>query len=177
MKFYLSGGMEYKEVLGKEWRERVTKRLEELRHDAINPVELEFFEEEEEDDEPIQIRLTKMKMDGDINNVRKIVRKTLFRKDMFAIELADATIVLYDESAQHGAGTISEGWESFREGKPIYVVTDFFFDKIPTWLIGESTVIFKNFEDLFGYVKEHSNIIRDIMTAQKVRDEVLGGIY
>lgn len=174
MKFYLSGGMEYKEELGKEWREWITEKLEEQRHDAINPVRLEVLEE---DDEPIQIKLTRMKKDGDLDGVRKAVRHTLFRKDMFAIQLADAIVVLYDESAQHGAGTLSEAWESFREGRPVYLVTDFPVEKIPTWLIGETTAIFKDFHELLDYIKDHSTVIRDIMKAQAARDEVLGGIY
>ncbi len=175
MKFYLSGGMEYKKDLGKEWREWLTEELEKRRHDAINPVRLEILEKE--GDEPIQVKLTQMKIDGDINTVRKAVRDSLFRKDMFAIQLADATLILYDESAQQGAGTLSECWESFREGKPIYLITDFHLDKIPTWLIGETTEIFKDFEEFLEYITDHSAIILDIMRAQKVRDEVLGGIY
>jgi len=175
MKFYLSGGMEYKKDLGKEWREWVTDRLEEMRHDAINPVRLEVLEEE--GDQPVQVRLTHMKLDADLSGVRKTVRESLFRKDMFAIQLADAVVVLYDESAQHGAGTLSEAWEAFREARPVYLVTDFPLEKIPTWLIGETTDIFKDFDEFLDYVKDHSAIIRDIMKAQQVRDEVLGGIY
>lgn len=175
MKFYLSGGMEYKKNLGKAWREWLTEKLEDRRHDAINPVRLEFLDDE--NDEPIQIRLTKMKVEKDLKGVRKAVRKFLFRKDMFAIQLSDATLVLYDEAAQQGAGTLAEAWESFREGKPVYLITDFPIEKIPTWLIGETTAIFKDFEEFLDYVKDHSAVIRDIMRAQKVRDEVLGGIY
>ena len=174
MKFYLSGGMEYKEELGKEWRDWLTDKLEEQRHDAINPVRLEVLEE---DDEPIQVKLTRMKNDGDLNGVRKAVRHTLFRKDMFAIQLADAIIVLYDESAQRGAGTLSEAWEAFREGRPVYLVTGFPVEKIPTWLIGETAAIFHSLAELLEYTKDHSAIIRDIMNAQKVRDGVLGGLY
>ncbi len=175
MKFYLSGGMEYKKNLGKEWREWLTEKLEERRHDAINPVRLEFLDDE--NDEPIQIRLTRMKAEHDLKGVRKTVRKFLFRKDMFAIQLSDAVLALYDEAAQHGSGTQAEAWEAFREGKPLYLITDFPVEKIPTWLIGETTAIFKDFEEFLDYVKDHSAVIRDIMTAQKVRDEVLGGIY
>ncbi len=175
MKFYLSGGMEYKKNLGKEWREWLTEKLEEQRHDAINPVRLEFLDDE--DDDPIQIRLTKMKVENDLKGVRKNVREFLFRKDMFAIQLSDAVLVLYDEAAQRGAGTLSEAWEAFREGRPVYLVTDFPIERIPTWLIGETTAIFKDFEEFLDYVKDHSAVIRDIMKAQKVRDEVLGGIY
>ncbi len=175
MKFFLSGGMEYKKDLGKEWREWITEQLEKQRHDAINPVRLEVLEEE--GDDPIQVKLTRMKLERDFTAVRKNVREHLFRKDMFGIQLADALLVYYDEATRNGAGTMAEAWESFREGKPVYLVTDFPVEQIPTWLIGETTAIFKDFDDFLEYVKDHSVIIHDIMKAKTIRNDVLGGIY
>lgn len=173
---YLSGGMEFKTKLGGPWRDWITKELDKLGYDAINPVKLELCKEENSDI-PIQIKLSQLKLDGKLEEVRHLVRKVLFRKDMFAIQLSDAIIVYYDESVQRGAGTLSEAWEAFREGIPIYLVTDFPVEKIPTWLIGETTHIFSNFEDLLHYITEHSHVIRDQMHAQSVRDKVLDGIY
>jgi len=176
MKFYLSGGMEYKKNLGMAWRDWLTKELEARHHDAINPVKLEICEEEG-GDVPVQTQLTQLKAEGKLDEVRTLVRKVLFRKDMFAIQLADAIVVYYDESVQKGAGTLSEAWEAFREGVPLYLVTDLPTEEVPTWLIGETSRIFSDFEALLDYVLEHSHVIRDQMQAQKVRDEVLGGIY
>lgn len=179
MKFYLSGGMEYKKNLGKAWRDWLTEQLEEHRHDAINPVKLENVEDSEARDEgfPLQTKLTMLKNEGKLSEVRKIVRDSLFRKDMFAIQLADAIVVLYDESAQKGAGTLSEAWEAFREGVPVYLVTDFPMEDVPTWLIGETTQIFADFEELLEYVKDHSFVIRDQMHARQVAADCLGSIY
>ena len=176
MKFYLSGGMEYKKNLGMAWRDWLTQELETRHHDAINPVKLEMCEEELED-VPVQTQLSQLKVAGKLDEVRRLVRKVLFRKDMFAIQIADALIIYYDESVQKGAGTLSEAWEAFREGVPVYLVSDYPMDEIPTWLIGETTRIFSNFDELLKYVSEHSHVIRDQMQAQKVRDKVLGGIY
>jgi len=176
MKFYLSGGMEYKKKLGMGWRDWITQELEKRHHDAINPVKLEICEEET-GGIPIQTRLTELKLEGKLDEVRRLVRKVLFRKDMFAIQLTDALIVYYDESVQKGAGTLSEAWEAFREGVPVYLVTEFPTEKIPTWLIGETTRIFSDFEELLEYVSEHSHVIRDQMYAESMRDEILGGIY
>ncbi len=177
MKFYLSGGMEFKNNLGANWREWITEELEKRRHDAINPVKLEMVDDEFDCDVPIQIRLTKLKNEGKLDEVRRLVRKVLFRKDMFGIQLADAIIVLYDESTQKGAGTMSEAWEAFREGRPIYLVTKFDCSELPTWLIGETTQIFYNMEDLLEYVGNHSHVIRDQMNAQQMAKDVLGGLY
>jgi hypothetical protein len=176
MKFYLSGGMEYKKNLGMGWREWVTQELEKRHHDAINPVKLEICEEEK-DGVPVQVQLTQLKKEGKLDECRNLVRKVLFRKDMFAIQLADAVVVYYDESVQKGAGTISECWEAFREGVPVYLVTDFPVVEIPTWLIGETTKIFSDFDELLEYVSEHSYVIRDQMLAQKISNDVLGGLY
>ena len=179
MKFYLSGGMEYKKKLGGPWREWFTSQLEDMRHDAINPVKLENAEdtEERENGFPLQERLTLLKKAGKLNEVRKIVRDSLFRKDMFAIQLADAIVVLYDESAQKGAGTLSEAWEAFREGVPVYLVTEFDMMDVPTWLIGETTQIFADFEELLEYLKDHSHVIRDVMNARQMALDCLGNIY
>lgn len=177
MKFYLSGGMEYKKNLGMGWREWITLELEKLRHDAINPVKLEIIEERDICDVPIQQHLTQLKREGKFDEIRRLVRKVLFRKDMFAIQMSDAIIVYYDESVQKGAGTLSEAWESFREGRPVYLVTNFDLVNLPTWLIGETTQIFSDFDELLEYVSDHSFVIRDQMHAQKTAEDVLGGIY
>lgn len=179
MKFYLSGGMEYKKMLGAQWRDWLTEKLEAMRHDAINPVKLENAEDSEDRENgfPLQTKLTILKSEGKLNEVRKIVRDSLFRKDMWAIQLADAIIVLYDEAAQKGAGTLSEAWEAFREGVPVYLVTDFPIEDVPTWLIGETTQVFADFDELLEYVKDHSFIIRDQMNAKQVASECLGNIY
>lgn len=177
MKFYLSGGMEYKKNVGMKWRDWITLELEKIRHDAINPIKLELEDENDDFDGTVQAHLIQLKLDGKIDEVRRLVREILFRKDMFAIQMADATILYYDESVQKGAGTLSEAWESFREGRPIYLVSSFDPKDLPAWLIGETTQIFPDFEKLLEYVSDHSFVIRDQMHAQKIADDILGGIY
>lgn len=174
MKFYLSGGMEYKNNLGSKWRDWITVQLQEIHHDAIDPVKLES---PGENGPPLQTQLTELKLTGRLDDVRAIVRESLFRKDMFGIQLSDAIVVYYDESVQKGAGTLSEAWESFREGRPVYLVTDFPMEKIPTWLIGETTAIFPNFEEFLTYVADHTRVISDVIAAKRIRDEVLAGVY
>lgn len=178
MRFYLSGAMEFKKDLGKAWREWITEELEKHRHDAIDPVKLQYAEEEAlAKDLPLQSYLTNLKNEGQLDKVRKITRKMLFRKDMFGIQMADALILLYDDSTRRGAGTLSEAWESFREGRPIYLVTEIPLEEIPTWLVAETTEMFSTFEELLDYIKDHSRVIRDQMNARRFRDETLGGIY
>jgi hypothetical protein len=174
VKFYLSGGMEFKKNLGIGWREWITKELEQRRHEAVDPIKLESPDEK---GDPIQYKLTELKKAGKLDEVRETVRRSMFRKDMFAIQMADAIIVYYDESVQRGAGTLSEAWEAFREGRPVYLVTDFPLVQVPAWLIAETSQVFLDFELLLEYIEDHSNIMRDMMIADKVKTDVLGGIY
>jgi hypothetical protein len=173
LSLYLSGGMEFKKDLGAPWREWLSGELEKINYSSVDPVKLEAPKK----GLPLQCELTKMKMEGELDKVRTTVRETLFRKDMFGIQLSDGIIVLYDESSRRGAGTLSEAWESFREGRPVYVVTEFPPEDIPAWLIGETTEIFGSFEELLMYLKDHDTVIQDIENAQKARDAVLYGIY
>ncbi len=175
MNFYLSGGMEFKTNYGKNWRDWITSELKTRHHDTIDPTKLEKVGER--DDAPTQHALGIMKQEGKLDEIRDTVRRVLFRKDMFGIQQSDAMILFYDESVQRGAGTLAEAWESFREGRPIYLVTEFSLADIPTWLIGETTAIFPNFDELLEYIGEHSYMVRDQMEAEKIRDEVLGGVY
>ena len=96
---------------------------------------------------------------------------------MYAIQESDAIVVLYDESTRRGAGTLSEAWEAFREGRPVYLVTEFDMENVPTWLIGETTQIFSTMEDFLEYVSDHSHVIRDKMHAGQIAHDVLGGLY
>jgi hypothetical protein len=174
MKFYLSGGMEYKKNFGMVWREWLTIELEKHNHTPVDPVKLES---PDVNGNPIQKNLTKFKLEGNLAEVRKIVRENLFPKDMYGIQLADAMVVFYDTSVQHGAGTLAEAWECFREGKPLYLVTEFPLEKVPTWLIGESTQLFFSFEDFLAYVSDENNLIMDKLNAKKAASTALGDIY
>lgn len=174
MRIYLSGGMEYKKNLGAKWRTWLTERLEEMGHGAIDPIKIEA---PDDNGVPLQSRLTDLKLNGELDEVRRLARHLLFRKDMFAIQVSDAIVVYYDESVQRGAGTLSEAWEAFREGRPVYLVTDFPMEKIPTWLIGETTDIFPDFDAFLEYLKDENKILADVIEARKTRDEVLSGVY
>lgn len=170
---YLSGGMEYKKNLGAVWREWIAEQLEPIGIGVVDPVKIE----PPQNGVPTQSKLTELKHQGRLDEVRDIARECLFRKDMLGIQLSDFIVVLYDESVQRGAGTLSESWEAFREGRPVYVVTEFPIEKIPTWLIGETTQIFEDFQSLLLYLKDETIVKKDIEKAQRVRMEVLGEIY
>ncbi len=174
---YLSGGMEHKKNLGEAWRDFLTTTLKPLNISTINPITLETSEEACAGFLSIQDRLTQLKAERKFSEVRSLSREVLFPKDMLGIQRADATVLYYDKSVQKGAGTLSEAWESFREGRPVYLVTDFDIQNIPAWLIGETTQIFHNFEELIEYISDHARVVCDQENAQQISENILGAVY
>lgn len=172
MRFYLSGGMEFKENLGEGWRKTLTEILNGLGHESFDPVLEELSNQEARD-----FCWKEAKLAPDLFLYREMVRKHMFAKDMLGIQGSDACVLLYDESVRRGAGSLAEAWECFREGKPVYVVTDFPRAEIPGWLIGESTRIFNKLEEFITYATEPSRIACDIELAEEARDKHLKGVY
>lgn len=170
--FYLSGGMEFKTNLGSKWRNWLTDELSKLGYGAVDPVKMEV----DDQGRSYQHNLTSWKESGQLDKVRQVVREVLFVKDIHGLRVSDAMILFYDESVQRGAGTLSEAWEAFREGKPVYVVTEFPIMRVPTWLIGETTGIFSSFELLLDYLKNTQLVKDDISAAEVARDKMLASI-
>ena len=172
MKFYLSGGMEFQEGLGKDWRVYITEKLAPLGHDVFDPV-VEGHKNPEEPD-PFYVREMRH---TDIEKYKDLVRKFIFRKDIIGVQQSDAIVLLYDRSAQLGAGTLSEGWEAFREGKPVYLVTRFDVENIAGWLIAESTEIFPSFSEFIEHIGSAGQLEQDVKQAVIDRDYCLEGVY
>ena len=172
MRFYLSGGMEYKKGLGKSWRVNLTEKLTEMGHQVFDPVV-----EELGDTEAREFDWKERKLASNLDEYRHMVRKKMFRKDIRGIQLSHAVILLYDESVQRGAGSLAEAWEAFREARPLYIITNFKREEVPGWLIGESTAIFRSPSEVLDYLKDKDQVKRDIKEARKARDTYLGEIY
>lgn len=172
--FYLSGGMEFKTDLGVGWRQWLTSQLEDLNYCTIDPTKIEAPIIK---NEPLQRSVTDLKVKGKLDQVRTLVRDRFFRKDIYAIQMSAAMIVYYDLSVQKGAGTLAEAWESFREGKPVYLVSDLPVEDIPSWLIGETTEIFFSFQELIEYLKDRNKVFSDIKLAEEVAKNILGDLY
>lgn len=172
MRFYLSGGMEYKRGLGKNWRDNLTEKLAELGHTTLDPVKTTLA-----DEAASSFYWKEAKTAEDLAPYRQMIQKHMFAKDMEAIQDAHATILLYDESARLGAGTLAEAWESFREGKPVYMITDFKREEIPGWLIGETTKIFRTSAQVVEYVSNTAQVRQDMKETVIARDQCLEGVY
>jgi hypothetical protein len=142
---YLSGGMEFAENYGADWRTEIENWLNhKLDHSAFNPVKasVKFLSEKYPDTD---FRQTKI---DDLGTHRKIA-KEIVRLDCQEIILkSDYVICYYDESAQRGAGTKGELTIAAMFDKPVYFIVGMELEKIPTWVLGCADELFTDFDSL-----------------------------
>ncbi len=145
MTAYLSGGMEYAENYGADWRSGIEEWLKEsLAHESFNPVRAsEVFLSTEHPG--LDFRLSKQE---DLTIHRKVAREIVNLDSREIILRSNYLICFYDESAQRGAGTKGELTVAALFGKPVYLVLGMPVSKIPSWVIGCADDIFSDFDSL-----------------------------
>ena len=145
MRYYLSGGMEYSDDEGRDWRSMIQEWIEgELGGSVFNPnIESD--------------RLFATKFGG--VNFRQLKKEDPHRYKEIASEIvaldcdeiayrSDIVICFWDESAQRGAGTKGELTMAKYFKKPVFMVTSMPIEEIPGWVIGCVTMILADFESL-----------------------------
>lgn len=145
MRVYLSGGMEYANNEGRDWRQELQQWLGgELGWEVFNPnVESDAFFRTHHPD--TNFRSLKS---ADLVQYRRIARR-LVEIDSTEIETKTDILVCYwDEAAARGAGTKGEVTLAKHFGKPVYLVTSFPAEEIPGWVLGCTTLIFSSFDEL-----------------------------
>jgi hypothetical protein len=145
MRAYLSGGMEYADGEGANWRKEMQDWLQtKVKHSVFNPnVESDiFFADRYPNIDFREIKKTNTELYQEI--VRHLV-------DIDCKEIADHSdyvICYWDEGAAKGAGTKGELTMARYFNKPVYLVTSFQLYDIPGWVLGCTSNIFKTFEEL-----------------------------
>ncbi|TAK57468.1 MAG: hypothetical protein EPO24_09880, partial [Bacteroidetes bacterium] len=142
---YLSGGMEYADGEGANWRQEMQRWLESmLSHTVFNPnVESEKFFNTRYPG--INFRLLK---NENVSLYQEIVRHLVDIDCKEIAEHSDYVICFWDEGAAKGAGTKGELTISHYFGKPVFLVTSFPLHDIPGWVLGCTTEVFNDFEAL-----------------------------
>jgi hypothetical protein len=142
---YLSGGMEFAENYGADWRSDMSEWLRsELNHDSFNPVRAS--EDFLGSNYPgVDFRAAKL---GDFTKHQEIARKIVALDCHEIILKTDYVICYYDESAQRGAGTKGELTVAALFGKPVYFVIGMQLEKIPSWVLGCADETFRDFDTL-----------------------------
>ncbi len=149
MNVYLSGGMEYADGEGFQWRKEMQQWIESnLRHSVFNPnTESErFFNQFYPNTDFRKLKFENTPAYTDI--IRNLV-------DIDCKEIAhrsDYVICFWDEGAAKGAGTKGELTMAKFFNKPVYLVTSFPLHDLPGWVLGCITTSFKNFDELKKYL-------------------------
>lgn len=142
---YLSGGMEYANNEGRDWRQPIHDWLSQnLKCDVFNPnVESDRFFAKHYTN--LDFRLLK---ETDLVTYASIVAKLVEIDCKEIAERSDLVICYWDDSAMRGAGTKGELTIAKHFGKPVYMVTSMEFKEIPGWVLGCTTLIFSTFDEL-----------------------------
>ncbi len=147
---YLSGGMEYAQNNGADWRDEIEAWLKkELSHGSFNPVNAseKFLKSHYPG---IDFRDTKL---SDLSQHRKIAAEIVRLDSQEIILHSDYIICYYDESAQRGAGTKGELTVAALFAKPVYLVKGMPISDIPSWVIGCMTEMFNDFDSLKRFMQ------------------------
>ena len=154
---YLSGGMEFAENYGADWRTDLGRWLKEkMDHSSFDPVrESKVFLGSEYPG--VDFRATKTE---DFPKHQEIAKKIVALDCHEIILKSDYVICYYDESAQRGAGTKGELTVAAIFGKPVYFVAGMEIGKIPSWVLGCTDEIFANFQELKTFLlkKYHGKV-------------------
>ena len=151
MNAYLSGGMEYANNDGGDWRDELQRFLEnELQHTVFNPTHKskELFAERYNN-----VDFRKLKFEN-IERYTEIVRELVEIDSEEIAERSDYVICYWDESAAKGAGTKGELTLAKYFGKPVYFVSSMPLQEIPGWVLGCCTLLFTNFDDMKAFLRK-----------------------
>jgi len=147
---YLSGGMEYAKNLGAGWRIKCSEEIHSMGYVSIDITALD---------------VAYTKTHGSVTDstydelqIKSNIRHQFITTDLrLIIEDADAVIAYYDEAFKNGAGSFAECQCAYDNGKPLFIVSAFPKEQMPSWLKALSTKIFFDFEDLYDYLAKLPN--------------------
>lgn len=148
---YLSGGMQFAKNLGSGWREVCSAELKKMKYFPLDITALDISYSKIHGEMYLPERVE------DHLKFKSNIRKHFIQTDLSLIQnMADATIVFYDESVRLGAGTISECQFAYNLGQPLFLVSDYpnMHKEVPGWLQGLTTAMFPSFEALNAYLKD-----------------------
>ncbi len=148
MKIYLAGAIEAAPDDGATWRKEIGDFLSaELDWDVFDPSqhEQDFLTQLEKDN----FRQWKS---ADINKFRPVIKKIIDRDLHQLLNECQGVICLWDEYVIHGGGTHGELTLAYEHDMPVYLVLGMPLEKVPSWIVGCTTEVFENFQDLQKYL-------------------------
>lgn len=145
---YLAGAIEYAPDHGRGWRKRIAPFLrDELGHEVYDPAQDERKSLTLEEQQNLRRWKT-----ADLPRFQAAVRKIIdFDLDMVA--RANYVICHWDEYCAKGAGTAAELTHARRHRIPVYLVSSMPIELLSGWILGCSTQIFTDFEQLKNFLR------------------------
>ena len=165
-KIYLSGGMERAVDLGSGWR---IKCSEELNHMNFMPLDITAL-----DKHYTAIHGKVITGDNELQDKSNIRHQFIYTDLRLIIEDADAVIAYYDEAFKNGAGSFAECQCAYDHDKPLFIVSAFPKEQMPSWLKALSTKIFFDFEDLYDYL---AKLPKQILVVDRYGNHSSGNQY
>jgi hypothetical protein len=149
MLVYLCGAIEYSPDHGKAWRAEITPFLRSLGHDVYDPAldEKKNLSEEE-------VRDFRKWKAADLPRFQSTIRKIIDYDLDWVERKCDYIVAYWDEYAGRGAGSQGELTVAYRRGIPVYFVSAIPTEKVSGWILGCSTEVFRNFEELKSFLVE-----------------------
>jgi hypothetical protein len=148
LRIYLAGAIEAAPDDGSTWRRDITQFLDsEFSIDVFDPSqhEQDFLTKEEKDN----FRQWKS---VDTKRFRPVIKKIIDRDLEQLLEKCDAVICLWDEYVIQGGGTHGELTLAYQHKLPVYLVLGMPLEKVSSWIVGCTTEIFSNFEEMKQYL-------------------------
>lgn len=169
---YLSGGMQFAKDMGSDWRAECSEQLLKMGYFPLDICRL---------DREYASRYGELYFPADHAN--HLQYKANFRQHFIYADVelikrdTDFLILLYDESARRGAGTISEAQVAYMNNIPVFIMSAYenWYQEVPGWLQGLGTKVFTNFNDLYEYLDKlpHGILKKDIYGNHGVNGQYL----
>lgn len=150
MLVYLAGAIEHAPDGGRAWRENISQFLAgTLGQRVFNPcVEENHILSAEE------FREFRGWRETDLSRFRQTMRKLIDTDLDTLLNKVDYVVCLWDEYVLNGGGTHGELTMAYHHNIPVYMVSKIPRGNISSWILGCTTELFEDFEQLQGFLEE-----------------------
>jgi nucleoside 2-deoxyribosyltransferase len=143
--------MEFAVDGGAGWRGQVAAWLDRhLGHEVLDPTR---FEHDQLNEEQRRL-LPQLKRAREFDAIRKLAIKIVRYDVALLLEHSDYVICHWNEDTQLGCGTAGELTIAAMHGKPVHLMLEYPPSRASTWMIGCTTTIHDNWEDLLEAVRK-----------------------
>ncbi|MBI1289846.1 hypothetical protein GC173_01195 [bacterium] len=151
-KVYLAGAMEFAHDGGIGWRQEFAGWLaERLGHGVLDPT---VFEHDQLSDEE-RNSIKGLKSQRRFDEVRRLASRIVHYDARLLLEQSDYVVCLWNEATQLGCGTAGEITLACWAGKPVHLLLDYPDERASTWMIGCTTTIHHDWDDLKRTLIQH----------------------